>query len=41
MYEEITDGLIREYPHLLSSGGLPATSARVCKNKWFITNISL
>jgi hypothetical protein len=29
MYDDIVDGLIREYPHLLHAGGLPPASARV------------
>jgi len=29
MYDDMVDGLIREFPHLLSYGGLPASSARV------------
>lgn len=28
MYEDILDGIVSEYPYLLTSGGLPATSAR-------------
>lgn len=31
MYEDVIDGIMREYPHLLSTGGLPASSARVSK----------
>lgn len=29
MYEDIVDGIVSEYPYLLTCGGLPATSARV------------